>query len=76
MPWVTRVLAWAGSLEVMSAAAPGAAPSPPENAPMNLFEVETSFGVIAAGEQALIDAIREVLLAEQNQGTTPDELAE
>jgi hypothetical protein len=43
---------------------------------MNLFEVETSFGVIAAGEQALIEAIREVLLAEQSHGTTPEDLTE
>jgi hypothetical protein len=31
---------------------------------VELIEVETSFGTVAAGEQALIEAIREVLRAE------------
>jgi hypothetical protein len=43
---------------------------------MTLIEVETSFGVVAAGEQALVDAIRDLLLAEQFHPTMQDELAE
>lgn len=43
------------------------APSP--GGTVELIEVETSFGTVAAGEQALIDAIRELLKAEAK----PDE---
>jgi hypothetical protein len=32
---------------------------------MELIEVETSFGVVAAGEQAIVDVLRELLRAEQ-----------
>jgi hypothetical protein len=43
---------------------------------MTLIEVETSFGVVAAGEQALIDAIRALLLSEQANPPLPDDLPE
>jgi len=36
---------------------------------VELIEVETSFGTVAAGEQALIEAIREVLRAEASTPT-------
>jgi hypothetical protein len=39
---------------------------------VELIEVETSFGTVAAGEQALIDAIRELLKAEAGTAK-PDE---
>jgi hypothetical protein len=43
---------------------------------VELIEVETSFGTVAAGEQALIEAIREVLRAEAGTPTaTEDEPA-
>jgi hypothetical protein len=43
---------------------------------VELIEVETSFGTVAAGERALIEAIREVLRAEAGTAEpTEDELA-
>ena len=50
-----------GSLEVVSAAVTG---SPAYLSVMHPIEFETSFGVVAAGEQALIEAIREMLASE------------
>ena len=40
---------------------------------MRLIEFETSFGVVAASEQALVDALRELL---QDEPAAPEELAE
>jgi hypothetical protein len=37
-------------------------------------EFETSFGLVAASEQALVDALRELLL--QPEPATPDDLPE
>lgn len=41
---------------------------------MELIEVETAFGTVAAGEQALVDAIKELLLTEldEEQPQEPD----
>ena len=49
------------SLKVMSAAVTG---SPAYRSVMHPIEFETSFGMVAAGEQALIEAIREMLASE------------
>ena len=43
---------------------------------MELIEVETSFGSIAAGEQALVDAIREMLREDAVRRATVTELLE
>lgn len=41
---------------------------------MEQIEIETSFGLVAAPEQALVEAIRELLLTDE--GGTPDDLLE
>ena len=41
---------------------------------MQQIEFETSFGLVAASEQALVDAIRELLL--QDEPATLDDLLE
>jgi hypothetical protein len=41
---------------------------------MQQIEFETSFGLVAASEQALAEVLRELLLAEEQ--ATPDDLAE
>jgi hypothetical protein len=40
---------------------------------VELIEVETSFGTVAAGEQALIDALREVLREEAGTAVAEDD---
>jgi len=42
---------------------------------MQQIEIETSFGLVAAPEQALVDAIRE-LLREEFHRATPEDLLE
>ena len=39
---------------------------------MELIEIETSFGTVAAGEQALIDAVKALLLTERDALTDDD----
>ena len=39
---------------------------------MELIEIETSFGTVAAGEQALIDAVKALLLAERDAPTADE----
>ena len=51
------------SLEAVRATTPSSV-APSHGGTVELIEVETSFGTVAAGEQALIEAIREVLRAE------------
>jgi hypothetical protein len=41
---------------------------------MQLIEIETSFGLVAASEQALVDAVRDLLM--QPVPASPDDLIE
>jgi hypothetical protein len=43
---------------------------------MTLIEIETSFGTVAASEQALVDAVLDLILADQGHRATPEDLLE
>lgn len=75
MPRVTRVPVQPVLVDRVSATAPEVARHLEHV--MELVEIETAFGTVAAGEQALVDAIKGLLLAEHDAPTpddpTPDE---
>jgi hypothetical protein len=43
---------------------------------MTLIEIETSFGTIAASEQALVEAVLDLIVAERRDLAAPEDLVD